>query len=159
MLLKKNDLSFADDPDIQMINNLDGPTAIRLCLEFVDEQEELDLETEFTLTFYFIEQFNLECIHSSDAIRNIKLSNSVKQKNFAIEAWRSCINHANSSPNYMIAFLGATFEVLEACFQIAQESEGEDFFKKAIHFPKKVLAVPGLRTDSSALYALFYATM
>jgi hypothetical protein len=55
MLLKKTDLSYAEDPDIQMINNLDGPTAIRLCLEFVDEQEELDLETEFTLTFYIID--------------------------------------------------------------------------------------------------------
>ena len=55
MLLKKSNLMYADDPDIQMINNLDGPTAIRLCLEFVDEQEELDLEIEFTLTFYFIE--------------------------------------------------------------------------------------------------------
>jgi hypothetical protein len=63
-----------------------------------------------------------------DAIRNIKLSNSVKQKNFVIEAWRSCINHANTSPNYMIAFLGATLEVLEACFEIAHQAEGEGFF-------------------------------
>jgi hypothetical protein len=59
----------------------------------------------------------------------------------------------------MIAFLGATFEVLEAFFEIAHQAEGEDFYKKAINFPKKALAVPGLRTDSSALYALFYASI
>ena len=59
----------------------------------------------------------------------------------------------------MIAFLGATLEVLEACFEIAHEAEGEEFYKKANFFNKKTLTVPGHRTDSSALYALFYATM
>ncbi len=120
-----------------MTNNLDETTAIRLFLEFVDEQEELDLETEFTLTFYIIDQFNSDCILSLDTIRNIKLTNSVKQKNFIIEAWCSCINHVDTSLNYMIAFLGATFEVLEACFAIENEAESEDFYNKAHNFPKK----------------------
>ena len=37
----------------------------------------------------------------------------------------------------MIAFLCVTFEVLEACYDIAQQAGGEDFYKKATTFPKK----------------------
>ena len=55
MLLRKNDVRFENDPDIQLLKNLDSPTAIRLCLEYVEYLEDLDTELEFTLTFYFID--------------------------------------------------------------------------------------------------------
>jgi hypothetical protein len=55
MLLRKNDVRCENDPDIQLLKNLDAPTAIRVCLEYVEFLENLDTELEFTLTFYFID--------------------------------------------------------------------------------------------------------
>lgn len=73
-------------------------------MELVDELDEMESDHELTLKFYFLKQLSVETISSLEVIRSISLANSVKQKNFVIDVWRSCINHLNAAPNHMVAY-------------------------------------------------------